>query len=193
MSLDIQLETSAKPLTKRNRFIRRLFRRAGREAFILGEDFEVTYKVTNIDTRRFPGGVLEVDILWPNEQGEKSPYQISSLNPGEHYEITARWGILATGFSLFHVRLHQGATLVRTTHGYGIQMTGAATVFSNLFRDVNKQNKIVAGVSFFSVFGQSAEEFYELWGMIISAIGLFILVILDVIPKIIAVIHKMLN
>ena len=39
-----------------------------RFGFVVGREFEVSYEVTNIDSRIFPGGTLTVAISWPNGQ-----------------------------------------------------------------------------------------------------------------------------
>jgi len=183
MSLDLKLDTTAIPINRRNRIFRRfVFRRLRNEAFLVGEDFEVTYSVTNIDMRHFPGGVLNIDIEWPNGQKESSPYQIRPLNVGEHQPIRAPWGVLAPGFSLFFAVMHQGATLRMTSQGLNIF---GGSGFSNLYRDEARRHRILRGASFFSVFGQNPEEFYELWGMMMAAVGLFILMLLEVLPSLI--------
>ena len=154
MPLDLRLEASAVPCNKRNRFFRRfLFRRLKKEAFLVGEEFEVTYTVTNVDSRHFPGGVLQIDIKWPNGQGESSPYIVLPLTPGEsHTILVARWGVLANGFSLFHARMHENARLVNYTIRDSVGD-------SRLFRDEGRRHKIFSNVSFFSVYGQNPEEF----------------------------------
>ena len=87
--LDLTLQSEARPLTNRSRLLRRyIFRRGGREAFVVGESFEVTYTITNIDNDQFHGGVLVIEIDWPNGQREESPYQVPMLTPGEPWSTT---------------------------------------------------------------------------------------------------------
>lgn len=180
MSYDLRLEASAVPLNRRNRVFKRfLFRRLKEEAFLVGEDFEVTYMVTNVDSRHFPGGVLQIVISWPNGQGESSPYVVPSLAPGDPHTIhIARWGVLANGFSLFSARMHENARLVR------YKIVGSVGD-SRLFRDEGRRHRIFPNVSFFSVYGQNPEEFYELWGMMIAAFGFLILVLFGNVPNLI--------
>jgi len=180
MSYDLRLEASAVPLNRRNRVFRRfLFRRLREEAFLIGEAFEVTYTVTNVDSRHFLGGVLQIVIKWPNGQGESSPYVVPPLAPGGLHTIpVAGWGVLANGFSLFSARMHENARLVNYT-------IRGSVGDSRLFRDEGRRHRIFSNVSFFSVYGQNPEEFYELWGMMIAAFGFLILVLFGNVPNLV--------
>lgn len=170
----IKLEASAVPINRVSKIKRRLlFRHAGKEAFIVGQEFQVIYTITNIGIGPFFGGTLVITIEWPNGQGEISPYPIKRLNPGEQETITASWGILAPGFALFFARLETGPRYHRISGG----REHVSFKTSPIYRD--ESNRILENVSFFSVFGQTSEEFYEYWAMIIAAIGFILLVLKD--------------
>lgn len=141
-----------------------MFRRAGKPAFIIGEEFDVVYTITNIGDAPFPGGTLAIDIRWPNGQMETTSYQIDQLNPGEQDHLRSRWGILAPGFALFFAYLIVPGQK---------KITGVDTV--PLFRD--ERNEIKYNVSFFSIFAQTAEEFYQFWAMIFAVFSILIIVI----------------
>lgn len=74
--------------------------------------------------------------------------------------------------------MHENARLVR----YNVV---GSVGDSRLFRDERGRHRIFPNVSFFSVYGQNPEEFYELWGMMIAAFGFLILVLFGNVPNLI--------
>ena len=150
-----------------------MFRHAGSEAFIVGEDFQITYKVTNIGSKPFDEKIrrLSISIRWPNGQSEFTEYRVNELKPGETQTFEARWGVLAPGFALFSAMLKKGGG---STHSsYGVSRTSYDT--APLYRD--EMNFIAPEVSFFSIYGQTTEEFYQYWAMMFTLGALLFLVL----------------
>jgi len=148
-------------------WIRRFFRHAGKEAFIVGQNVHVVYHLRNTGAA-IQSGALEVTIKPPNGQYEISTYRVVISQMGEQ-EIPADWGILAPGFSLFACRLTVG-----TWYETGNYVSNRRVPIW-----ADEKNRIEPDTSFFSIYAQNAEEFYQLWGSIISAIGLFLVAVKD--------------
>ena len=71
-----------------------------REDYIVGQRYKVQYEVENIGKKPFPGGVLSVQINWPNGQIVGQKFVIESLNPGKSYRTKTRTtDALARGFA----------------------------------------------------------------------------------------------
>ena len=104
---------------------------------------------------------------------------------GKGDELDSRLHLLKLG-----ILMHQGGVLKMTQSGYTIQNIHA---YSNLYRDEQRQNRILQDVSFFSVFGQNAEEFYEYWGMMTAALSLLIIVLVEVVPIIISFVRFLIT
>ena len=178
----IKLEANAVPLNDDYKIRKKLFRHAGKEAFIVGQKFKVTYTVTNIGNGYFPGGSLLIIIQWPEQPQLVNRYYIEPLEPNQDLNIPAERGVQAAGFNTFSAQLTkvliENGDVIRTMEPF------------SLFKD--EHNKIVPNVSFYSVFGQTAEEFYQLWGMIIAAASLSIIVFGDYILPFLKMIRKVL-
>lgn len=183
-SYKIQLSVNAIPLNDVSRFKRRLFRHGGDEAFIVGETFQATYTVTNIGTDIFDTQVrkLTITINWPNGQSELTSYEIDELKPGDHQEFDAQWGVLAPGFALFSAKLEIGPGVTRLHSAVGISQYFPD--IGPLFRDEN--NQILPDFSFFSVYGQTTEEFYQYWAMIFALLAILLLVIEKIVPHLLS-------
>ena len=171
----IQLEAQAIPINEVSRFKRALFRHAGSEAFIVGEDFQITYKVTNIGSKPFDEKIrrLSISIRWPNGQSEFTEYRVNELKPRETQTFEARWGVLAPGFALFSAMLEKGGRSIYSSAASGVSRTSYDT--APLYRD--EMNFIAPEVSFFSIYGQTTEEFYQYWAMMFTLLALLILVL----------------
>lgn len=134
------------------------------KSYLVGQDFEVTYRIENIGDGEFAGGIVKILISWPNGQGEITPYTIPLLKGGDERPLEpspSTWGVLSRGFALF--------SLLDAKYHFGRPIT--------IYKD--EENQIPMGKqapAFYSVLGKEPEEIYEFWGMIISAIALVILV-----------------
>ena len=170
-SYKIQLVAEAIPLNKVSSFKHALFRHAGSEAFIVGENFQILYTVTNIGSKRFDEKVrrLSISIQWANGQSEFTAYQLNELEPGESQTFEAHWGVLAPGFALFSALLEKGA-------GGSVSYPGSSDIPRPrpLYRD--ELNLISPGVSFFSIYAQITEEFYQYWAMMFALVAVLLLV-----------------
>jgi hypothetical protein len=174
-NFQITLEATANPINKESSLMRKIiFQRSNREAFLVGEDFEIIYKISNIGTEPFDvkTRLLTIKIQWANGQGELSSYPIPVLKPSCSVlipEKPARWGVLAPGFSLFFARLETGPRKEYMNARTGQRHIAYDT--SPLYRD--EKNEIFPKISFFSIYGQNKEEFYQYWAMILAVLGLF--------------------
>ena len=174
-SYKIQLVAEAIPLNNVSSFKHKLFRHAGSEAFIVGENFQMLYTVTNIGSKQFDEKVrkLSISIQWANGQSEFTAYQIKELEPGKSQTFEARWGVLAPGFALFSAMLEKGtggSVFYQSASGSSRRSYDTAP----LYRD--ERNLISLGVSFFSIYAQTTEEFYQYWAMMFTLLALLVLV-----------------
>jgi hypothetical protein len=142
---------------------------------LVGQNFEVAYKLENIGDRLFPGGSFSVVIHWSNGQFEQTPYTIPELQPGEikPAEPRSSWGVLSRGFALFY--------LVDAKDNDGKEII--------FYR--SPQDAIPKAVSFYSVLGKEPEELYQFWALIATVISLLILVGDKVLQLIIWMISKL--
>jgi len=168
----ITLRVEARPINNVNSLMSKvIFQRNDSEAFLVGERFEVVYTLENIGDAVFDPDIkgLKIDISWPNGQSEVSNYPVIALGPKDKMTIPARWGVLADGFGLFSASLIVGGGQVFFYGQSG--KTVSVPELSPLYRSEN--NEIRPEVSFFSVYGQNKEEFYEYWAMILAVLGLY--------------------
>ena len=101
----IKLEANAVPLNDDHKIRKKLFRHAGKEAFIVGQKFKVTYTVTNIGKGRFTDGLLSIVIQWPEHPPLHALYDIEKLEPNESQSYSAIWGVQSVGFNIFSAEL----------------------------------------------------------------------------------------
>jgi hypothetical protein len=128
--------------------------------YLVGQSFQVAYKVKNIGDQLFPGGTFYVQIIWPNGQLEGWTYTIPQLTPEETSiaEPKSERGVLSQGFALFYLRN------ARDNEGKGI------TLYKS------PKDTLSVGNSFYSVLGKEPEELYQYWALIVAIGALLILV-----------------
>jgi hypothetical protein len=150
--LETEAKTKAKILGKRV------------ESYLVGQEFEVAVKLTNIGSAIFPGGSFIVSIEWPNGQTVQEEYQIPMLNPGEvHKWSPFTTGGLSRGFALFTLQ----SSPANDGKPVNFHKPSGELIPSGPPRTV---------YSFFSILAKEPEEIYEFWGMIVSAVSLAFLV-----------------
>ena len=172
----LTLNAEARPINRISYIERQyLYRHRKKEAFLAGENFIVTYTLRNEGEGVFPGGTLIIDIHWSNGRTESSPYLIPLLNSGETFPIDAEWGILDVGYALFSAQVFLGDVRLQWPQGYSIKPQDPVP----LYRD--NTNFIIPSASFFSIFAQEKEEYYQYWAMITSAIALALVALKEVI------------
>jgi len=174
-------------------FQKNMCRRGGKPAYLMGEEFEVLYKITNFGEGDFPGGWLNIIIVWENQRTLTTTYRVKSLKSGEDMLLNegnpSRWGVQAPGFALFH------ATLLRDINPKKVQYnarTGDVREewdYYTLYKD--DRNPILSNITFFSIYAQTIEEFYQLWAMIGAIIAILYPVFSDVIASITSFILSM--
>jgi len=123
--------------------------------FVVGSEIEVSWELTNLDSKRFPGGRLRITMVPPNQQYVWFEFIVGTLNPGDKVIIDNDThgnplitNVLAQGFTLFFAQLQN------------------ADIYSPPNRLINKDT------SFLSMLGKSKEEVYALAGLILASIGL---------------------
>lgn len=128
--------------------------------YLVGQEFEVVYKLTNTGNQNFLGGSFTVEIHWSNGQYETTTYTIPPLSPGDTKlaKPKSNWGVLSRGFALFFL------------------MDAKDNTGKNITLYKNPQNPIPKTVSFYSVLGKEPEELYQYWALIVAIIALLILV-----------------
>jgi hypothetical protein len=146
--LEVESESKARVLGKRVKH------------YLVGQEFEAVYKLTNTGNQNFPGGTFSVVIHWPNGQYESTTYTIPPLIPKETRAAVpkSKWGVLSRGFALFYL------TDAKDNTGKSISINKSA------------HNPIPKTVSFYSVLGKEPEELYQYWALIVALVALLILV-----------------
>jgi hypothetical protein len=126
---------------------------------------ELSFEVTNIDTKPFPGGLLRIIINPANGIIVNFVYPVKALQPEEKTVIdnksvgapTTITRILAPGFSYFAAKMDNVDIYSPPTE----------------YRDPN--------TFFTSVLSKSKEEVYALFGLILASVGLFLTAIIGII------------
>lgn len=135
------------------------------KSFVAGQEFVVTYKLTNNAKTVFPGGTFRVNIAYPIGQTVWEDYVIPKLDPNETYTtpifITEA---LASGYALFVL------TKVRSNDTKPVDWLKSPG--EALALEPN---------SFYSIQAKEPEEIYEFWGMLISAFSLLSLLAIEII------------
>jgi len=127
-----------------------------RLGFVVGSEIEVSWEVTNIDTRPFTGGTLVITMAPANGQFVQFAYKVDPLIPNGKQLINKNpngnpytTNVLSSGFTLF------------SAYMANVDIYSPPTEY----RDPR--------TSFLSILGKSKEEVYSLFGLILAAIGLF--------------------
>lgn len=135
-----------------------------RLGYVVGSEIEVSWEVTNIDTRPFAGGWLVITMAPSNGQFVQFGYKVYPLIPNGKQVINKNLdgnplttNVLSSGFTLFsaymdNVDIYSPPTELRPT-----------------------------GTSFLSILGKSKEELYALFGLIVAATGLLLTAIIGII------------
>lgn len=133
--------------------------------YIVGQKYQVWYEVENIGGNPFPGGVLQVQITWPNGQIVAQPFTIKPLAPSksDRTQIIVTHA-LARGFALFH------ALPITANDGKKVEMYITPT---QKFRPPHQKVLIY---HIHSIYAKPKEEITGYWAMWISAVSLIILV-----------------
>jgi hypothetical protein len=104
---------------------------------------------------------------------QNTPYKIERLEPGEEQTLgPSPWGVLSNGFALFRAGIIlSGVIHYSSSSGH----TRETFRYAKLYKDA--ENEIIPDVSFYSIFGQQADEFYQLWAVWLAMIALWVLVL----------------
>jgi hypothetical protein len=134
---------------------------------VVGSEIEVSWEVTNLDSRPFSGGFLKITMVPANQQFVQFVYHVDPLQPKEKTVIDRNQdgtplttNVLATGFTLFSAQMDNVDIYSPPTQ----------------YRDPR--------TSFLSMLGKSKEEVYSLFGLIIAATGLLMTSIIGLIQLI---------
>ena len=154
-------------------FFDRLCTRGGKAAFIVGKRFDIEYQLTNVSHRTFPGGELLLSILWTDKR-EPDWYRIEipPLLDGEATEPDIRdYTAIEPGYGMIFARIYP--------YSDSEHRQRSSRFSCDLF--LRNMNLGAAKAHVGSVFTQTQEEFYQLWAMLVAAIGLSYILIKDII------------
>lgn len=147
--------------------------RGGKIAFIVGKRFDIGFQLINVSHRTFPGGELLLSVRWT---GKREPdwyrIEIPPLSDGEATEPDKRdYSAIESGYGMIFARVHPYSDSEHRERSSRF----SCYLF---FKDMNLGD-IEAHVG--SLFAQTQEEFYQLWAMLLAAIGLSYILIKDII------------
>jgi len=151
-----------------------------REDYLVGQKYKVRYEVENIGKKPFPGGVLSVQINWPNGQLVGQKFLIKSLNPGESHRTKTRiTDALARGFALFFARP------VAANDREKVEM------YSSPGKPLIPPHPKMEIYHIHSIYAKTTEEIAGYWAMWISAISLVLFVAISLVQLIIWLIQSL--
>ncbi|MFX0203784.1 MAG: hypothetical protein ACFFCW_47400 [Candidatus Hodarchaeota archaeon] len=159
-------------------FHRILYRRAGKPAFLVGKRYEIEFCLTNVShTKPFTGGELVLSVQWTSKRTDWHRVVIPILKPKETTEpFVKEYGVVEVGYGLV---MAQGKAYDSPAEFkkpiWERKKMGDLDIF------VNDENLGIAGAHVESVFGQTAEEFYQFWAMMLAAIGLCYILVKDIV------------
>jgi hypothetical protein len=167
-----------------------LYRRAGKPAFLVGKRYEIEFRLTNVShTKPFTGGELVLSVQWTSKRTDWYRVVIPILKPKETTEsFVEEYGVVETGYGLV---LARGDAYDSPTEFN--KPIWERKKIGNLNIFVNDENLGIAGAHVESMFGQTAEEFYQYWAMIVSMVGFTYLLIKDFIFSVFPWINKSIN
>ncbi|MCW4048471.1 MAG: hypothetical protein NWE89_01910 [Candidatus Bathyarchaeota archaeon] len=133
-----------------------LFTRGGKPAFIVGKEFTLIFALKNIDERDYPADhYFKVRVDWANGAHQTNKVSFGSVKSGDLVLRESEFEILDTGYGV--IRFEDTDFKVK------LDDTWLEEEF-----EVKK------------VFGQTIEEFYQYWAMIVAAVGLIYPVVKDI-------------
>ncbi|MGD0645923.1 MAG: hypothetical protein ABSA75_13535 [Candidatus Bathyarchaeia archaeon] len=135
-----------------------------RLGYVVGSVIEVSWEVTNVDSRPFPGGMLTITMVPANGQFVQATYKVDPLLPNGKQVMNKNpngspytTNVLSSGFTLFQAYVANVDIYSPPTE----------------YRDPR--------TSFLSILGKSKEEVYTLFALIVAAIGLFLTAVIGII------------
>jgi len=141
-----------------------------KEDYIVGQRYQVWYEVENIGKTSFPGGVLRVQISWPNGQIVGQSFVIKPLAPAELHRTKIRvTDALARGFALFF------ALPIVANDKKKVE------VYSSPGKPLRPPHPKADIYHIHSIYAKPKEEITGYWAMWISAFSLLLFVIINLI------------
>jgi len=130
------------------------------KSFLEGGEYGVSFIITNLGSKPFPGGQMILKVEWPTNQAVTFGFSIPQILPGESFvEDEIGTNVLSKGYGLFFWKS------ASSSDGKPVR----------LFRNRQSPIPVDKRSSFHAIFGKGPEEIYELWGMLIAAFSLFII------------------
>ena len=138
------------------------------KSFLEGRKYKLSFSVTNLGEKTFPGGELKVTVLWSTQQQNEFPFELPEILPKETYQTEERESdVMSRGYGLFFARVFG------SPHQKEFRLCTGDPEKPIAFKEyIPMANR---GTSFHFLYGQSNEEIYEFWGMMLAAISLFII------------------
>lgn len=138
-----------------------------KHTFVTGEKYTLSAKIKNMGTSKFPGGSIDMKIIWPNRLVVSWKIYVKALAPNEM--IKEKYGVtdvLDDGPALLLVRGHD-------TKGKKISFCNFSG--KRLIPQPNDFTHV------HTIIPKSAERLYTLWALIIAAASLLLLLVKDVV------------
>mgnify|MGYP001072125697 CR=1 FL=1 len=135
----------------------RLFgRRLKVKYFLVGQEYDIYYKIKNIGDEKSPSVKCYINITWPGTKAStSSEFRVKSLEPGKcDVSETKTYFALSTGLA--------------TITAYTIELKDV------LYRKDCKST-LPSTEAFDTIFATTPEAIYEYWGLWVAAIGLIII------------------
>lgn len=138
-----------------------------KQTFITGENYELSAKIKNTSTIKFPGGDFQVRIQWSNGLIVFWTFKVGALAPDEvseqKYGITA---VLDDGPALFLMQgIDANDKMIPLCDKWGNRLVPQNSGFTHVHTIIPKR----------------AEELYQLWAVMLAVVSLVPILIKDVI------------
>jgi len=147
--------------------------------YIFGQKYKIWFEVENVGETPFPGGVLRIQIAWPQGLIVGHPFTIKSLGPGEQLRTKIfDTDALAPGFALFYARP------IEADDKKKVEMYRTSTRKFRPLTFIPPRPKVVL-YHVHSIYAKQREEITGYWAMWISAVSLTILVIATIVQFIV--------
>jgi len=143
------------------------------KSFLEGQKYRYSFSVTNISEKPFPGGKLKITVIWPTQQQNEFSFELPEILPKTTFQTEEKEsGVMSRGYGLFFV-------LITSSQPQEFRLcTGDPKNPIAITPYIPIANR---GTSFHILFGKANEEIYEFWGMILAAMGLFIIALKEIV------------
>lgn len=144
------------------------------KSFLEGQKYRYSFSVTNISEKPFPGGKLKITVIWTTQQQNEFSFELPEILPKAIFQTEeGESGVMSRGYGLFFARVFG------SPHHKEFRLYTGDPEKPIAFKEyIPMANR---GTSFHKLFGKANEEIYEFWGMILAAMGLFIIALKEIV------------